>query len=71
MQRYDMGVSHGEVWAEPSAEGYWVSADEAEASIAAAVAAERERCAKVCERVGAYNAWQEMAEDCARAIRAQ
>lgn len=39
--RYDM---------EPAPDGMWVMHDDVQAAIAAAVAAERERCAKLCEK---------------------
>lgn len=78
MDRYSQEVNKGEPWAEPDPQGCWVLHSDAEAAIAAAVAAERERCAKVAE--GAQhlpndgkdfaNGWCSAALQIAQAIRA-
>lgn len=39
-------------FSEPDADGNWVLYADAQDAIAAAVAAERERCAKLCESLG-------------------
>jgi len=39
--------------ADPSERGHWSSPDHVRQMVAAAVAVERERCARICERVGA------------------
>ena len=46
MQRYDI-LSFGNWDEEPNDSGMWVFHDDAQSAIAAAVAAERERCAKI------------------------
>ena len=46
MQRYEI-ESFGNWDAEPNDSGMWVDYDDAQAAIAAAVAAERERCAQI------------------------
>ena len=46
-------------------------ADEVDAMIARAVAAEREACAKVCEKQEDYEPLCDTPEDCAAAIRAR
>jgi len=43
----------------------------AQEALDAAVAEERERCAKLCEQTGAYTDQLEMAQMCAAAIRAR
>lgn len=50
-------------------DGIWVMYDDAEAAIAAAVAAERERCAKLCEGLMFRSDKPCAPADCAAAIR--
>lgn len=51
MNRYTHSVMCGLQCSEPDGDGNWVPYADAEDAIAAAVAAERERCAAVCDGV--------------------
>jgi hypothetical protein len=61
MQRYTAEVDKDFAFHEPDPEGDWVMHDDAEAAIAAAVAAERERCARVCESFPEWSDGAQMA----------
>ena len=48
----------------------YIRADLHESALAAAVAQERERCAKVCKVIAQQDGYDSQADDCAKAIRA-
>ena len=61
------GQAYGRGLGLPGCQAY--SQDELDAAVKAAVDAERERCAKLCEETGAYTDELDMALMCAAAIR--
>ncbi len=71
LQRYTATTNHGEPWIEPDPDGDLVMYEDARA----AVAAEREACAALCERRVTYwhrdDVRREEDELCAIAIRAR
>lgn len=80
VNRYRLELNGGGSWAEPDPKGAWVLHDDAEAAVAAAVAAERERWKEraiaACNSAGdgpdngcCPTYWEEAREACIAAIQ--